>query len=47
MLMDQEDNRTPPGFAVVHHTPHQLIARLVRQSERAIVYRLQLLAHAC
>ncbi len=37
----------PPGFAaVVHHIPYQLIARLVCQSGRAKVYRLQLLAHA-
>ena len=34
MLMDQEDNRAPPGFAfVVHHTPHQLLARLVCRSD--------------
>ena len=23
-----QDNRTPPGFAVVHDSPHQLIATL-------------------
>jgi len=44
----QEDNRTPPDFAVVvvHHRPHQLIATLVCQSVRAKLYRLQILAHA-
>ena len=43
----QEDNRTPPGFAsIAHHRPHQLFARLVRQSVNAKLYRLQLLAHA-
>ena len=37
----------PPGLAAaVHHIPYQLIARLVCQSGRAKVYRLQLLAHA-
>ncbi len=45
---NQEDNRPPPGFAVVvvHHRPHQLIAMLVCQSVRAKLYRYQLLAHA-
>ncbi len=44
----EEDNRTPPGFAVVvvHHRPHQLNATLVCRSVRAKLYRLQLLAHA-
>jgi len=46
--IDQEDNRTPPGFAVVmHHRPYQLIATLACQSVRAKRYRLQLLAHVC
>jgi len=45
--INQEDNRTPPGFAIlVHHRPHQLVATLACQSVRAKLYRLQLLAHA-
>jgi hypothetical protein len=49
MLIHQEDNMTPPGFAaaVVHHTPHQLLAMLACQRERAKLCRLQLLTHAC
>jgi len=44
---NQEDNRTPPGFAVVvHYRPHQLIAMLACQSVWAKLYTLQLLAHA-
>jgi len=47
MLIKQEDNRTPPGFAVVvHHKPHQLIVMFVCRSVRAKLDRLQLLAHA-
>jgi len=45
--INREDNRTPPGFAVVvHDRPHQFIATLACQSVRAKLYRLQLLAHA-
>jgi len=32
VLISQEDKRAPPGFAaavIVHHRPHQLLARLV------------------
>ncbi len=50
MLMDPEDIKEPPGFAVVaHHKPHQLFAvldRLLCWSVRAELNRLQLLAHA-
>ena len=48
MLMSQDDTRTLSGLAVVvvHDTPHQLSARLVCQSVRAKLSRLQLLAHA-
>ncbi len=48
MLIDQENNRTPPGSAVVvvHHRPHQLFAMFVRRSVTAKLYRLQLLSHA-
>ncbi len=48
MLMSQDDTRTLSGLAVVvvHDTPHQLSARLVCQSVRAKLCRLQLLAHA-
>ena len=45
MLMNQEDNRAAPGFAVVvHHRPHHLFANFVCQSIRAELNRLQLLA---
>ncbi len=44
---NQEDNSTPPGFAViVHHRPHQLVGTLACQSVKAKLCRLQLLAHA-
>ena len=42
----QEDNRTPPGFVVVHNRAHQVIATLARQSVRIKLYGRQLLAHA-
>ena len=44
---NQEDSRTPPGFAVVVHLElHQFSATLVCRSVRGKLYRLQLLAHA-
>ncbi len=45
--MYQKDTRTLPDLAVVvvRHTPHQLIAMLACQRERAKLYRLQLLTH--
>jgi hypothetical protein len=47
MLIKQEDNRTPPGFAVVvHHKPPQLFAMFVCRSVRAKLDRPQLLTHA-
>ena len=47
MLLNQEDNMAPPGFAVVvHHRPHHFFAKLVCRSVRAELNRLQLLAHA-
>ncbi len=40
-----EDNKTPPGFVVVHDRPHELTATLACQSVTARLYMVQLLAH--